>query len=127
MITNPVATWLQTVWANLTATAYKNAINGNTAVAQRFVDNFAPHQQLVANMTITLNPGSIWNGTTLTEVAAQSTGNFTAPVSQSAHQPRGDQQCEWCDSGHSWHRERNPISASHHRRELPGCANTAPN
>ncbi|PWC87750.1 hypothetical protein TSH100_09300 [Azospirillum sp. TSH100] len=53
----------------------------NWAVSQRIVGNFAPHAQLVPNLTLALDPGNLLNGTTLTEVNAQSIGPFAPPAS----------------------------------------------
>jgi len=53
----------------------------NWAVSQRIVGNFAPHAQLVPNLTLALDPGNLLNGTTLTEVNAQSVGPFAPPTS----------------------------------------------
>jgi hypothetical protein len=53
----------------------------NWAVAQRIVGNFAPHAQVVPNLTLALDPGNLLNGTTLTEVNAQSVGPFAPPAS----------------------------------------------
>lgn len=54
----------------------------NWAVAQRIVGPFAPHAQLVPNMTIMLDPGHLLSGTTLTEVNAQIAGPFAAAASR---------------------------------------------
>lgn len=53
----------------------------NWAVAQRIVGNFAPHAQIVPNLTLALDPGNLLNGNTLTEVNAQSVGPFAPPAS----------------------------------------------
>lgn len=53
----------------------------NWAVAQRMVGPFAPHAQVVPNMTVALDPGYLLSGTTLTEVNAQSTPALTPPAS----------------------------------------------
>lgn len=53
----------------------------NWAVSQRIVGNFAPHAQVVPNLTLALDPGNLLNGTTLTEVNAQSVGPFAPPAS----------------------------------------------
>lgn len=53
----------------------------NWAVSQRIVGNFAPHAQVVPNLTLALDPGNLLNGTTLTEVNAQSVGPFVPPAS----------------------------------------------
>ncbi len=53
----------------------------NWTVAQRIVGAFAPHAQVRPNLTLSLDPGNLLNGTTLTEVNAQSVGPFTPPSS----------------------------------------------
>ena len=76
-----VGQFLQTNYTTQTGTAYPLAIDADWAVAARLVDNFAPHAQPTPNMTVALDAGHVFNGASLAEVAAQSTGNFTAPVS----------------------------------------------
>ena len=75
-----VATWLKSVFTTQTATNYKANIDACFAVAERIVDNFAPRQSTTPAMTVTLDAGALYNGQTLTEVAAQTTGTITAPV-----------------------------------------------
>lgn len=78
-----VATWLQTLWTGggaQTPTVYKGAIDGNFAVAKRLAAAFATHEQSTPNMTVRVDAGPLFDGVTLTEVAAQSTGTITAPV-----------------------------------------------
>jgi len=53
----------------------------NWAVAQRIVGSFAPHAQATPNLTLALDAGHLLNGTTLTEVNAQSVGPITPPTS----------------------------------------------
>src|SRR4051794_31453421 len=79
--TNPVATYVAPVNTTQDATTYKGNIDAAFAVGQRVFDNFAPHQTATPAMTVSLDAGHIFNGTTLTEVAAQTTGTITAPVS----------------------------------------------
>lgn len=76
-----VAQFQQTNYTTQTGTAYPLAIDADWAVAARLVDNFAPHAQVTPNLTVGVDAGHIFNGTTLSEVAAQTTGTFTAPVS----------------------------------------------
>src|SRR5579872_3849736 len=76
-----VGQFLQTDYTAQTGTAYPLAIDADWAVAARLVDNFAPHAQATPNMTVALDAGHLFNGATLTEVAAQSTGTIAAPVS----------------------------------------------
>lgn len=76
-----VGQFLQTNYTTQTGTAYPLAIDADWAVAARLVDNFAPHAQATPNMSVALDAGHLFNGAALTEVAAQSTGTITAPVS----------------------------------------------
>jgi microcystin-dependent protein len=76
-----VATWLATDFTSQDPTTYKGAIDGDFAVARRIVDAFAPHAQSTPNMTVALDAGHVFSGVTLTEVAAQSSGTISAPVS----------------------------------------------
>ena len=66
-----------------TASVYKANIDAGFAVADRLAWAFAPHEQDVGSpqpdMTVRLEAGALFAGTTLTEVAAQSTGTITAP------------------------------------------------
>ena len=66
-----------------TASVYKANIDAGFAVADRLAWAFAPHEQDVGSpqpdMTLRLEAGAIFDGTTLTEVAAQSTGTLAAP------------------------------------------------
>lgn len=76
---NPAATFAQSNYTVDTATVYKTKIDSNSIVMQRVVDNFAPRQTTSPAMTVTLDAGHIFTGTTLTEVATQTTGTITAP------------------------------------------------
>ncbi len=78
--TNPVATYLISDYTTQDPATYKAGIDGNARVAQRIVDAFAPHEQTVPVMTVRLDAGAIFSGAGLLEVAAQSTGTITAPV-----------------------------------------------
>lgn len=69
--TNPIATFSQTNNTVQTATAYKAAIDGDSMVMQREVDNFAPHALQTPAMYVAVDPGHIFDGTTLTEIGAQ--------------------------------------------------------
>jgi hypothetical protein len=79
--TTPVATYSIPNYTTQDPATYKAAIDGDFRVAQRIVDAFAPHQQSSPNMTVRLDAGAIFSGAGLKEVAAQSTGTITAPVS----------------------------------------------
>ena len=63
-----------------TATNYKSTIDSNSMVMKRVVDCFAPRQTTTPAMTLSLDAGFTFKGTTLTEVAAQTSGTITAPV-----------------------------------------------
>ncbi len=67
-----------------TAAAYKANIDSGFAVADRLAWAFAAHEQDVGSpqpdMTVRLEAGAIFDGTTLTEVAEQDTAVFTAPT-----------------------------------------------
>lgn len=62
------------------STAYPLAIDASIAVVARTSALFASHEQSTPDMTVRVDAGAILNGITLTEVAAQSTGTITAPV-----------------------------------------------
>lgn len=78
--TSPTATFAPTNFTVDTATVYKTKIDSNSIVMQRIVDCFAPRQTTIPAMTVTLDAGFVFKGTTLTEMAAQTTGTITAPV-----------------------------------------------
>jgi hypothetical protein len=78
--TNPIATWLLSKFTTQDPTTYKSAIDGNFAVAQRIVDNFAPRQNNPVALNVVLDAGALYNGAALTEVAQQTTANIAAPV-----------------------------------------------
>ena len=67
-----------------TAAAYKANIDAAFAVADRVAWAFAPHEQDVGSpqpdMTVRLEAGAVFDGTTLIEVAEQDTPPFTAPT-----------------------------------------------
>jgi hypothetical protein len=75
-----VATFTQPDNTSQSASAYKAALDGAAMVFKRHGDHFAPHAQSSPDMTVRLDAGYVWDGTTLTEVAAQNTGTITAPV-----------------------------------------------
>ncbi len=72
---SPVANYAQSNYTVDTATTYKTKIDANSIAMQRVVDSdlSLPHQQATANMTIVVEPGHIFAGTTLTEIGAQTT------------------------------------------------------
>lgn len=77
-----VATFVQSNYSTMSGTAYPLTIDGDFAVAKRFVDAFAPHEAASPNMTILLDAGPLYNVSTavLTEVAQQTTATITAPT-----------------------------------------------
>ena len=54
--------------------------DGAIRVLARIAAAFAPHCQEMPNMTVVVGAGYVLNGTTLTELAAQTTGTITAPT-----------------------------------------------
>lgn len=62
----------------MTGTQYLAAIDAAVSVLAGVAAQFAPHQQVSANMTVLVDAGSVLNGTTLTSQAQQSTGVITA-------------------------------------------------
>lgn len=86
-----VATKLQPNYTTQDAASYKASIDAMTAVHDRIASAFAPHEQDVGSpapdMTMRVDAGFIFSGTTLTEVAAQTVSGFTTP---SAGQERID-------------------------------------
>ncbi|NOG70514.1 hypothetical protein [Roseicella sp. DB1501] len=81
--TNPTAPYVPNDQTADTFAAWKNKVDNNSVAASRIVTRFAPHAQATPNMTVALDAGSIFTGTTLTEIAPQSTATITAPVSNS--------------------------------------------
>jgi len=76
-----VATFNQTNFTTQDATTYKASIDADISVMYRLAGPFAPHAQATANMTVAIDAGAVFGGGALTPVAAQTTGTFTAPVS----------------------------------------------
>lgn len=60
--------------------AYPAAIDAHAEACHRVATAFAPSEADTPNMTVAIAAGALQAGTTLTEVAAQSTGTITAPV-----------------------------------------------
>lgn len=81
-----VATWNQPDSTTDSGTSYKTAIDAAIRAMSRIGAWFAPHEQSTADMTVRLEAGFVETSSGLTEVAAQSTGTITAPVSN----PRKD-------------------------------------
>jgi hypothetical protein len=75
-----VGTFDQPDFQTDTGTAYKTAIDNSIAVVGATAAQFAAHEQSSPDMTVRVDAGKLLAGTTLTNVAAQSTGTITAPV-----------------------------------------------
>ena len=73
--------WVDPNYATQSGTAFPVGLANDTMVLKRVGNNFNPYAQATPNMTIGVDAGHIFNGATLTEVAAQVTPTFTAPVS----------------------------------------------
>ncbi|MCH9019625.1 MAG: hypothetical protein IIA73_04595 [Proteobacteria bacterium] len=74
-----VSTFTQPDYTAQTGATYKANLDGAADVMKRLGAAFAPHAQASADMTVRLDAGAIFDGATLTEVAAQSTGTISAP------------------------------------------------
>lgn len=104
--TNPVAAWLRSNFTTQTPSAYKANLDGNCAVSERIVDNFAPRQNTGATgatcsyatsvMTCTVAPTSgafgvgqvitaagVTGGTTITSLGTGTGGTGTYNLSTS--------------------------------------------
>lgn len=75
-----VATFVQPNFNTQDPTTYKGSIDACFAVARQIAAMFAPHQASTPNMTVVIDAGSVFNGTTLTSVAQQTTSTITAPA-----------------------------------------------
>jgi len=58
----------------------KNNVEASIGAMARIGNAFNAHEQSTPNMTVRIDAGVLFNGVTLSEVAAQSTGTITAPV-----------------------------------------------
>lgn len=56
------------------------SVDANFSVTKRIAWAFAPHEQAVPDMSVALEPGAIFYGTTLQEIPSQSTTTITAPI-----------------------------------------------
>ena len=74
---------VQPDYSSQTGTEYPTNIDKALSVVKRHGDWFAPYQQDVGSpspdLSVRLAAGFTWDGTTFTEVAAQSVSGFTAP------------------------------------------------
>lgn len=79
-----VARRVQPNYTSMLAAAYKAAIDACFAVDARSGGWFAPHQVYAGSpnpdLAVELDAGYVWDGTTLTEVAAQTVSGFTIPT-----------------------------------------------
>lgn len=78
--TTPMAPYVKLDSTSMLGTTYKTTIDGNSVSALRIVGKFLPHAQTSPNMTVVVDSGHIFDGATLTEVAAQTTSTFSAPT-----------------------------------------------
>lgn len=81
-----VSTFTQPDQSTQTGSTYKEKIDGAIAVHHRMAGAFACHQNNAgspdaADLTVRMDAGALFDGVTLTEVAAQSTAALTAPAS----------------------------------------------
>lgn len=74
------AKFLQSDYLTQTGTTYPLAIDADINVAARIITNFSPRAQDTPNMTVYLGAGYILIDATIVNVAAQSTGTITAPI-----------------------------------------------
>jgi hypothetical protein len=84
--TNPIGTWLLTVFSSMLGSTWKAQIDANFAVAQRFSDSFAAHQAAPAAMAVIVDAGFLVGvspaGTSsITEVAQQMVTIAASPAS----------------------------------------------
>lgn len=74
-----VATFTQPDNTSQTGATYKGAIDHSIMAMKRLADMFAPHQVATPNMTVQIDAGHVFDGTTLTELAQQTSATITAP------------------------------------------------
>lgn len=68
-------------YATQTGTAFPVGLANGLMNVKRIGNNFNCYAQSTPNMTVSIDAGHIFNGAALTEVVAQTSGIFTAPVS----------------------------------------------
>lgn len=77
-ITAPSAAYFPSSYVSqVSSTAYPVTIDGDLAVGQRILAAFAPRAWPSANMTMTLDPGHLFNGTAPVEIGAITTAATT--------------------------------------------------
>ena len=69
-----VSTFTQPDYTAQSGAAYKGNLDGAADVLKRLAASFAPHAQSTPDMTVRLAAGAVFDGATLSEVAAQSSG-----------------------------------------------------
>ncbi|PKU23165.1 hypothetical protein [Telmatospirillum siberiense] len=74
-----VKTFNQPDSASMICDAYPSAIDASVSVLSRLGAAFAPHARATPDMTVALDAGHVFDGATLTEVAAQN-ASLTAPA-----------------------------------------------
>lgn len=77
-----VGTWVDPDFQTQTGTTLKTNYDNAHAVAKRFANAYAPHEDATPDMTVRLEAGYVFDPVTrtLTEKAAQSTTTITAPT-----------------------------------------------
>lgn len=84
--TTPTAGYEQTNFTTYDPAAYKTQIDANFMAMQRVANAFAPRAQRTPSMKVEVDPGSIWNGSSLVEIGgycyatAQTLTSSTVPV-----------------------------------------------
>jgi len=81
-----VATPVQPDYPSSSGSQYPADIDAATAVLAAVGFQFAPHEETTPAMTVRIEAGELYDGSTRTTVAAQSTGAITAPTTD----PRND-------------------------------------
>lgn len=74
-----VGTFIDPDFETQLGTQYKTAIDNSLRVGKRIVDAFAPHEHASFGMQVSIDAGYIFDGVTLTEIAAQAISSIPAP------------------------------------------------
>ena len=90
-----VATFVQPDATTQTGSQYKASIDGGFAVHRRLAGPFAPHAAASPSMRVALDPGHVFDGSAIVEVAAQTSTLFATAVTQ----PRIDRVVVDCATG----------------------------
>jgi hypothetical protein len=76
----PVGTWIDPDFETAAdGSSYKTALDNSIHVGKRIADCFGPHAKATPDMNVLLDAGNVLNDITLTEIAQQMVGPFTAP------------------------------------------------